>query len=332
MIKIELDKKLRKIGLNRNNFEADYANSLLDFEHKIVTVPRRGPLVDRFGLGLTAAELNARRNQKAKLEIIFFQIYSNTPQVQGYIDHFFHPIRNAVEARALLKEIILLTPDQLKNKVHLIGGQQSPRLIGKVFDYSRDNDPRIRPKFTKLGFKVCIYCNRNYTSNFSARGKKRATFTLDHFYQKGQYSIFSLSLYNLIPACAVCNTNIKNTRDVEHYENPHSNHYNFHDKAKFRLLPNYQAKLITSDHRCFGYIRDFYINEVYDTHHNEIKEFVRKREVFTDDMIRKISKLTGHPESRVKSQLFGESIYNRNIGDESLGKLKADLGKELGLT
>ena len=328
MIKIDLDHKLRKTGLNRQEFETIFANKLLDYQHKAVT-RRAGSLYDRFGLGLNLAR---SRDVKIRLDEVFLRLYLSCPDLKNYIDTFFSPIASNLDARQLLKDIILLPPNDLKYTVNSIGSFPSPSSIGKIFDYSRDNDLRVRPSFTDIGFKVCTYCNRNYTSNFTTRGSQKATFTLDHFYQKGDLPIFSLSLYNLIPACAVCNTNIKNTRNVNHYENPYSEHYDFHNKAKFKLLPHYNVKLVTSDADCFEYIKHFYINEVYKTHTIEVKEFVKKREVFTDDMIRKIAQLTRHSEIRVKSSLFGESIYNKNIGNESLGKLKADLGKELGLT
>lgn len=331
MIKIELEKKLRKVGATRSTFECEYSKTILDFEHRIVST-KNGTLVDRFDLGMSGARLLTERSSKLKLEQILLESYRVNRDIKRYISTCFRRIANVADSRALLEEIILLSPEDMSRKVNTIQNQNTPLGLAKIFDYSRDNDKRIRPSFTNLEFKICIYCNRNYTSNFVRRNSKRATFTLDHYYQKDKLPVFSLSLYNLIPSCSVCNTNIKNTREVEHYKNPHSKSYDFHNKAKFKLLPNYKVKLVTLDLKCHQYIKDFYINEVYETHSNEIREFVRKREIFTNDMILKLSRLTGHSESRIKSYLFGDSIYSKNIGEESLGKLKADLGKEIGLT
>lgn len=224
-----------------------------------------------------------------------------------------------------------MNSDEIKDKMDTLNSLKNTNLkntLEKIFNYSRDRD-KIASKFIEADFRVCIYCNRNFISNFNTKKTKRATFTLDHFYQKEKITIFALSLYNLIPSCAVCNTNIKNTRDVEHYENPYSSNYNFHNNAKFKLMPNYKVKLISSNLKCKKYIRDFYHNEIYNTHSLEVKEFVQRRDIFTDDFIKKISELTKHSESRIKNFIFGDVIYKKELDNESLSKLKVDLSKEL---
>ncbi len=334
MIKIDLEKKLSIVGLRLPDFKDKYIDDILDYEHQIVTTDKNGNLINRFSLNIN---LLNQVNTKYKLEEIFFHLYNLNHDLEVFVDTVFGSINNLIQSRERLKEIILMEADDIKNKIDIIDTYPNnvPKdILKKIFDYTRDRERSdkskgISPRFKKVDFRVCIYCNRNFISNFHTKKATRATYTLDHFYQKDKYPIFSLSLYNLIPSCAVCNTNIKGTRDIEQYNNPYSPSYNFENEAKFKLMPHYRAKLVTTNSLCDDYIRDFYHNEVYETHTLEVKEFVKKREVFTDDMIKKISKLTHHSESRIKAFLFGDVLYKRNTDSESLGKLKVDIAKEL---
>jgi hypothetical protein len=55
-----------------------------------------------------------------------------------------------------------------------------------------------------LDITVCPYCNRNYIN---------ASVDFDHFFPISEYSLFSLSIYNLIPVCSACNR-IKNNKTL----------------------------------------------------------------------------------------------------------------------
>lgn len=55
----------------------------------------------------------------------------------------------------------------------------------------------------QLGVKICPYCNRMYTTTLFGEDKIRPDF--DHFYPKSKYPYLSVSLFNLIPSCSMCN-------------------------------------------------------------------------------------------------------------------------------
>ncbi|HDR7588504.1 TPA: HNH endonuclease, partial [Bacillus mycoides] len=80
-----------------------------------------------------------------------------------------------------------------------------------------------------LRIKVCPYCNAQFTltihtTNDKAEGgPSRAE--LDHFIPKNEYPIFSMSLYNLVPSCKVCNQSLKHSRKTSF-----STHFNPFDK------------------------------------------------------------------------------------------------------
>lgn len=76
-----------------------------------------------------------------------------------------------------------------------------------AFDYDNYRKKNILKELAeKLNVKTCPYCNMHYTLFAEGNNKKRlAKFQFDHFFDKSDYPFLSMSLYNLIPSCAVCN-------------------------------------------------------------------------------------------------------------------------------
>lgn len=69
----------------------------------------------------------------------------------------------------------------------------------------------------KLGVTVCPYCNRSYIFTVgSDKGHGKARPQYDHFFPKSIYPYLAVSIYNLIPSCAVCNSG---KSDVNSFEN-----------------------------------------------------------------------------------------------------------------
>lgn len=77
----------------------------------------------------------------------------------------------------------------------------------------------------KLNVKSCPYCNMHYTL-FAEDGKyykdKLTKFQFDHFFDKADYPFLSMSLYNLIPSCGVCNQG-KSTGHLSLQFHPYAN-------------------------------------------------------------------------------------------------------------
>ena len=79
--------------------------------------------------------------------------------------------------------------------------------ILKAFNYGGYRHNKLILLAEKLNVKSCPYCNMHYTL-FAENGNHRdrfAKFQFDHFFDKADYPFLSMSLYNLIPSCAVCN-------------------------------------------------------------------------------------------------------------------------------
>lgn len=84
----------------------------------------------------------------------------------------------------------------------------------------------------ELGLNVCPYCNRQYISTYySQKGRTRGD--LDHFFPKTLYPFLSLSFYNLIPSCKVCNSSLKGSKEFEYGKYIHPYEEGFEDKVIF---------------------------------------------------------------------------------------------------
>ena len=110
-------------------------------------------------------------------------------------------------------------------------------VLNKIFDYksmvtSKDKANVIR----NLDLLVCPYCNRSYISNFKDNWENKAertTADLDHFFYKSYFVLFSLSLYNFIPSCKICNSLFKGEKNMDILY-PYNDSYE--DSATFSLI------------------------------------------------------------------------------------------------
>ena len=70
-----------------------------------------------------------------------------------------------------------------------------------------------------LNISICPYCNLNPLSMDSIKKGKQSYFMnpdMDHYFDKGDYPFLALNIYNLIPACDICNRRIKESRRADY--------------------------------------------------------------------------------------------------------------------
>ena len=97
---------------------------------------------------------------------------------------------------------------QRKNKKGRLVSNSFGKDILKAFNYISYRETVLRELAEKLNVKSCPYCNMHYTLFAETDEKKQdkiAKFQFDHFFGKAEYPFLSMSLYNLIPSCSVCN-------------------------------------------------------------------------------------------------------------------------------
>ena len=139
----------------------------------------------------------------------------------------------------------------------------------------------------ELGIKVCPYCNMNYVVPiYGIKGKARAD--LDHFYAKHVYPYLSMSIYNLVPACKVCNSSFKrgkefNSSNISVYEENLEELYRFtyypieYDSfigdgdvdIEIEYCKSENARKVMNNQRALN------VKEVYQYHANIVKDYIK---------------------------------------------------------
>lgn len=122
------------------------------------------------------------------------------------------------------------------------------KAVLEAFNYEHYRKNVLIEIARRLNVKVCPYCNMHYTlyANEPRKrsAKKLARFQFDHFFDKAQYPMLSMSFYNLIPSCGVCNQG-KSTGQLALEYNPYYNdiHRRFHFELTDPLGPYTAARV-----------------------------------------------------------------------------------------
>lgn len=97
--------------------------------------------------------------------------------------------------------------------------------INVIFDYDSviNSSTGIGYNLAKLlNINTCTYCNRIYNLTVTKNNKEvgiRPQF--DHWFPRSKYPLLSLSYYNLIPSCYLCNSSLKGDTDFTLRKNIH---------------------------------------------------------------------------------------------------------------
>ena len=248
-----------------------------------------------------------------------------------------------------LRELILIEPKTMETYVN---GQNmknpcSFKRIKRLYDnnvLSKDID--IGNKKEKInifmvknfidsdnrGLIVCPYCNRNYIND---RDRKLGA-EMDHFYSKGKYPMFAVSLYNFIPSCSTCN-GIKNKDDLKN--NPFLKKNN--SDIKFDLIKDnvegYKIELICESidkkekDNFKNDINDVLkLDKAYQVHSIDIEEMFNREEEYGREqrkLLKSIfSETEGELDKKIDALIYGDIIFKSEdeLINISLGKLKKD--------
>lgn len=193
----------------------------------------------------------------------------------------------------------------------------------------------------QLNIKCCPYCNENYIFNRN----NYSTAQLDHFYSKNEYPVFAICLYNLVPACPVCN-HVKGTKDIG--VSPHNHMLNF-DEFRFSYSfksmdwindPN-EIKIEFLFDKTSEFGKNFKTNlsvlklkDAYENHTDYVQEILKKTVIYNDDVIDNI--MDSFPslfssKEEVIQMLFGNYINNVDLLKRPLSKLTHDILIENGI-
>lgn len=270
------------------------------------------------------------KNNRIKYRRDYVNKYNN-PWIEDYVvnhDNIFDSNKKFYEFIKVVKENFNNLNKQIEN--HIDYSFLSPNLRHEIL--------------TSANISVCPYCNRQYISYyFDNHDNKKTTADLDHFYPKSLFPLFSLSLYNFIPSCQICNQRMKKNK-VKKILYPFKDEYG--DDAKFTLNihsidgyycePNQMDINLDIDDNAENYeaikndMEMFKIKSLYQHHKGYISEIMLKNNVMYTDSYLEIMKKTFKDLNLSKRDLE-LALYDFSLDEEihldqrTLGKLTRDI-------
>lgn len=195
----------------------------------------------------------------------------------------------------------------------------------------------------RLGVTVCPYCNRSYifTVEKDARnGKVRPQY--DHFFPKSKYPYLAVSMYNLIPSCAVCNSG-KSDKDSfkdqkVQYLNPYVEGYG--TKTVLQITPKKKKDRI---HSYVGLAEEYTVKPesapdvdkdaakriqntwdllklgpLYEKHSDYIRNILRAKQIYTEEYLNQLIK--SFPGAFDDMDDLRNVVYFNYLDEEKWGK------------
>lgn len=195
----------------------------------------------------------------------------------------------------------------------------------------------------RLGVTVCPYCNRSYifTVEKDARnGKVRPHY--DHFFPKSKYPYLAVSMYNLIPSCAVCNSG-KSDKDSfkdqkVQYLNPYVEGYG--TKTVLQITPKKKKDRI---HSYVGLAEEYTVKPesapdvdkdaakriqntwdllklgpLYEKHSDYIRNILRAKQIYTEEYLNQLIK--SFPGAFDDMDDLRNVVYFNYLDEEKWGK------------
>lgn len=213
-------------------------------------------------------------------------------------------------------------------------------IVKKFFNYSEWNsmkDEWRRKLMSATGIQICPYCDRQYITTFSG---EQTTAELDHFFLKDKYPLFSLSLFNFIPSCHICNSLFKHEKELHTYPyspnaegnthfvlapsstNPYSEHTDLlvdlileKTDVQFEIIQKTEDRDGANDTQVLegveADIKSLRLNEVYAAHQDYVKDLLQ---------IRRFYETTEYRE-------YAENLLNETIYADSAVKYPVSIDK-----
>ena len=226
--------------------------------------------------------------------------------------------------------------------------------IRDAFDYEgqlAQNKSRTYRITFEQGHNTCTYCNRQYTititkDNGNNNESRIARPQLDHWFSKELYPLMSLSLYNLIPCCSICNSSLKGNTIFKLSTHVHPYLDSTPDEPKFKFsykLIDIEKCEVTienltdpKDRKEINMVEVFKLKEAYKYHGDiEVKDILKYNYQYSDTYLQTLlDNLLEHyklSKADVYRMLFGTELEASKNLNRPLSKLKRDILTEIGI-
>lgn len=232
-----------------------------------------------------------------------------------------------------------------KNNGHL-GSTALGTALLEAFNYQNYRKTVLVEVARRLNVKTCPYCNMHYTL-YANEKKKRSTtklvrFQFDHFFDKMRYPMLSMSFYNLIPSCSVCNQG-KSSRHLSLAYHPYAsdicNQFHFeltdplgpytsarvNDEVEISLVPEVGVNQQEFD----DYVNTFHLKSLYSRHGDVVQEVFDK--AYEDPYYHNPENfifLSSRATDYLKRLWLGNYVKQEEIEKRPLAKFMQDMWKQ----
>lgn len=214
------------------------------------------------------------------------------------------------------------------------------------FSYDYIDDKYRHQLIYDMGITVCPYCNRQYITNYKYDESKRTTADVDHFYPVSKYPFLSLSIYNFIPSCPICNSRMKlsycSKEIIYPYEEEFEEHAWFCTDLDYNHLDiggligdsdNFIIDIkIRKDSALSGKIASsiklFKLKEIYETHKDYVFEIAIKKSsnpLSHIEELRQLFHFENISNKEIELLLYGNYVEAEDLCKRPLAKLTRDI-------
>lgn len=205
----------------------------------------------------------------------------------------------------------------------------------------------------KLAVNTCPYCNRQSTFTLGTDESHGTRPQFDHYINRAAAPYFSLSFYNLVPSCYICNSNLKHDTFFSLDDYIHPYHDDLTEDVVFTIgvkeiefidgkAEAYNLVFKRSDKttkpesetdRALKTYADFKLTDLYSKHKDFIDELIQKSRTYTTDYIDSLYNTYKGTLFDKKEEVYKMLLSNYFLIDElekrPLAKLTRDISKEL---
>lgn len=208
-------------------------------------------------------------------------------------------------------------------------------------------EKRKKKPFTDVDEIGCTQKARDEIKAFAFKNSHNH-FTLDHLLPQKTHSFYSLCLYNLVPSCYSCNSKFKGAINFEINRqlkniSPTSNSYSLSNDFRFRIFyPNVKfndikdvsefildRRILRNKAHLDKYFEMFKIGGRYTYQKSQILQLIENKINYPPSRIKEISKQTGISIKELNKSIFGKELFDNNMSNLPMIKLKRDIAKKL---
>lgn len=266
-----------------------------------------------------------------------------------------------------LEKILVSEPGELLNREQAIKTElnnlseeecPSDKVLEAIIGYEAVFDTPSKSKAYWLakavGKNTCVYCNRQYVFTVvkgegEVPEERIARPVFDHWFPKSTHPLLSLSLFNLIPSCHICNSSVKGTDEysLDTHIHPYV-HEDGHPDFTFKVSAAAKKELIwevkldaKTGSKEEGTINDLCLNEIYTMHGTtEVKDLMEFKQKYPVGYLKQLmsevlNKAVEGGQSLsledVYRMLFGVELREEKYLDRPLSKMKHDILHDMGI-